>query len=30
VLEHEADKLKRGIISELRLAYLHPIDREEF
>ncbi|MCI4462212.1 MAG: DUF47 family protein [Thermogladius sp.] len=29
VLEHEADKLKRGIISEVRLAYLHPIDRED-
>ncbi|WP_434731422.1 DUF47 family protein [Thermogladius sp. KZ2Tp1] len=28
-LEREADKLKREIISELRMAYVHPIDRED-
>ncbi|WP_440059294.1 DUF47 domain-containing protein [Thermogladius sp. 4427co] len=28
-LEHEADDLKREIVRELRLAYLHPLDRED-
>lgn len=29
-LEHEADKIKRGLIEELRVSFIHPDDREGF